>query len=104
MFPKAIGLAEKGGSQMAEFQSLREVQLVNEKQAARILAVSVAALRRWRREGRGPDVTHCERCVRYDLRSIERFLDQNSSVNKRAADLRSAAEREARNGHATTRT
>jgi predicted site-specific integrase-resolvase len=79
-----------------------ELQLVTEVQAARMLAVSVAALRRWRREGRGPNFTHCERCVRYDLRSIERFLEQNSSANKKTADSRSAAKREVRNAHATT--
>jgi hypothetical protein len=79
-----------------------ELQLVTEVQTAKMLAVSVAALRRWRREGRGPNFTHCERCVRYDLRSIERFLEQNSSANKKAADSRSAANREVRHGNATT--
>jgi predicted site-specific integrase-resolvase len=76
-------------------------QLINERQAAQLLAVSVAALRRWRREDRGPAFTRCERCVRYDLQAIERFLTENSSVNKKAADLRSAAQREVRDGHAT---
>ena len=68
-------------------------QMINEKQAARILAVSIAALRRWRREGRGPEFTHLERCVRYDVRSIERFLAENSSGNKKATELRPTAER-----------
>ena len=53
-------------------------QLLNEKQAARMLAVSVAALRRWRREGRGPQFARLQRCVRYDLRAIEQFLAMNS--------------------------
>jgi hypothetical protein len=61
------------------------VQLVTESEAAKILAVSVAALRRWRREHRGPAYTRCERCVRYDLRAIERFLTDNSSNNKRSS-------------------
>jgi predicted site-specific integrase-resolvase len=78
--------------------------MLNEKEAARILAVSTAALRRWRREGRGPEFAKCERCIRYDLRSIERFLAQNSSRNKKAADSRSAAQREVRVGGATTQT
>lgn len=77
-------------------------QLITEIQAAKILAVSVAALRRWRREGRGPRFTRCERCVRYDLRAIERFLTENSSANKKAADSRSAADREVRDEYATT--
>jgi hypothetical protein len=57
-------------------------QMVNEKQTARILACSVAALRRWRREGRGPRFTRLERCVRYDLRELTRFCEQNSSTDK----------------------
>ena len=68
-------------------------QMLSEKQAARILAVSIAALRRWRREGRGPIFTRLERCVRYDLRAIEAFLAENSSGNKRAAEPRAEAER-----------
>lgn len=65
--------------------------LVNEKQAARILAVSVSALRRWRREGRGPEFTRLERCVRYSVRSIECWLVENSSGNRKSADSQSAA-------------
>jgi hypothetical protein len=66
-------------------------QLLSEKQAARVLAVSVAALRRWRREGRGPRFTRLERCVRYDMRAIERFLAENSSRNEIGADSQAAA-------------
>ena len=71
-------------------------QMLGEKQAARMLAVSVAALRRWRREGRGPQFTRLERCIRYDLRAIERFLAKHSSCDKEAGDSRSAAEPDAR--------
>ena len=78
-------------------------QLLNERQAARIMAVSVSALRRWRREGRGPQFTHLERCVRYDIRAIERFLVQNSSQDEKAADSRSAAKREVRRAQEATR-
>jgi predicted site-specific integrase-resolvase len=66
-------------------------QMLNEKQAARTLAVSVVALRRWRREGRGPTFIRLERCVRYDLRSIERFLAEHSSRGGRVADSQSSA-------------
>jgi len=62
-------------------------QLLTEQQTARILSVSVAALRRWRREGRGPQFTRCEGCIRYDMRALERFLAANSSAaNAGAAD------------------
>jgi hypothetical protein len=78
------------------------LRMLNEKQTAHMLSVSVAALRRWRREDRGPAFTRCERCVRYDIRAIERFLIDNSSANKKAADSRSAAQREVRDEYATT--
>jgi predicted site-specific integrase-resolvase len=60
-------------------------RVLNERQAARTMCVSVAALRRWRREGRGPEFVHLERCVRYPVQAIERFLTENSSINKRIA-------------------
>jgi hypothetical protein len=82
----------------------QSIRLLNEKQTSGMLAVSVAALRRWRREGRGPRFIKCEACVRYDLRELTRFLEANSSGTKRAADSRSAAEREARSDDAATRT
>ena len=78
------------------------LQLMTERSTARIMAVSVAALRRWRREGRGPAFVRCERCVRYDLRALERFLAERCSTQKIAADRESAAEREVRVGYATT--
>jgi Helix-turn-helix domain len=81
-----------------------QLQLVTEVQAAKMLAVSVAALRRWRREKRGPEFTRLERCVRYSIHDIERFLKDNSSSNKKAADRKSAAKREMRNVHATAQT
>ena len=71
-------------------------QMLNEKATARILACSVAALRRWRREGRGPEFTHVERCVRYSAQAIGNYLAENASGNKKAADSRSAANREVR--------
>jgi Helix-turn-helix domain len=77
-------------------------QMINEKQAARVLSVSVAALRRWRHEGRGPQFARLERCVRYEVRELTRFLERNSSGNKKAADSQSAAQRGARDEYATT--
>jgi hypothetical protein len=78
-------------------------QMINEKQAARILSVSVGALRRWRHDGRGPQFARVERCVRYDIRELTRFLENNSSDNKKAADGESAAKQGVRSDHATTR-
>jgi hypothetical protein len=77
-------------------------QMLSEKQAADILCVSVAALRRWRRERRGPEFARLERCVRYDIRSLERFVTENSSTRQKAADCESTAQREERNEYAAT--
>ena len=57
-------------------------QMMEEKQTARLLAVSTAALRKWRREGRGPQFTRIGRCVRYELSAIQRFITANSSAGK----------------------
>jgi hypothetical protein len=51
----------------------------------------------------GAQFTRLERCVRYDLRAIECFLTKNNSDNKGAADSRSAAQAEVRDGHAALR-
>jgi hypothetical protein len=63
-------------------EEFRDPIVVTERQAAHLLSVSRAALRRWRREKRGPEFTRLERCIRYDLRSIESFVTENSSGNK----------------------
>jgi hypothetical protein len=57
-------------------------QMLDEAQVARALAVSTAALRRWRREGRGPEFMRLERCIRYSVKSIECWLAENSSGSK----------------------
>jgi hypothetical protein len=56
--------------------------VVGEEEAACMLSASRAALRRWRREGRGPQFTRLERCVRYEIRAIENFIAENSSGSK----------------------
>lgn len=79
-------------------------QLLDEKQAAKLLSVSIAALRRWRAESRGPEFTRLERCIRYPVQSLERYLAENlSTTKKKAADRESAAQREVRVDDATTR-
>lgn len=65
-------------------------RMLNETAVAKALSVSVSALRRWRREGRGPVFTHLEKCVRYDVREIDRFLAEHSSV-KETQSLRNEA-------------
>lgn len=62
-------------------------QMLSEKQTARLLACSVAALRKWRRVGGGPIFAKFQKCVRYDPRAIERFLAESSSDRRRGAKL-----------------
>lgn len=76
-------------------------QLLGEKQTAHVLAVSVAALRRWRRERRGPAFVKLERCIRYSVGALEHFLNENSVGTKKAVDSRLTAQAEVRNGHST---
>ena len=54
--------------------------IVREVEAARLLAVSVAALRRWRREGRGPSFVRLERCIGYRLADLQSFITENLQV------------------------
>jgi hypothetical protein len=64
-----------------EISTLNVPQMVTEQEAARILAVSPAALRRWRRERRGPQFSRLEGCIRYDSQSLQSWVSQNSSNN-----------------------
>ena len=53
--------------------------LLTERELGAKLKVSLAALRRWRLEGRGPRVTKVERLVRYRERDIEAYLTQRTA-------------------------
>ena len=48
--------------------------LLNERQVSRLLGVTVAAVRRWRWQRRGPTYLKVEGAVRYRLDDIERYL------------------------------
>jgi excisionase family DNA binding protein len=48
--------------------------LVREKEAAHLLSVSHATLRRWRYLGQGPRFYRIGRCVRYRRQDVEQFL------------------------------
>lgn len=51
--------------------------IVREPVAARLLGVSIAALRRWRREGRGPAFVRLEGCVGYRMTDLDAFIDSH---------------------------
>jgi len=54
------------------------MQALTEREVAQLLRCSIAALRRWRREGRGPDFVRVERLVRYLASDIGSFLEKNA--------------------------
>ena len=52
-----------------------DLVLISQREAARLLASSVATLRRWRRSGDGPPwVRLGERLVRYDMADLRRWV------------------------------
>jgi predicted DNA-binding transcriptional regulator AlpA len=51
-----------------------EIRVLREWEAAKLMGVSTAALRRWRREGRGPKFRKMERCIGYLLSDLETYL------------------------------
>ena len=50
---------------------------VNQQRAAHLLGVSVATLRRWAREGAGPDAIVMKGLVRYRRCDLEKFLERS---------------------------
>jgi hypothetical protein len=55
-------------------------QLVDTRQAAKILGRSPATLKRWRCEGIGPNFILIERRVSYDVKSLLEYLKRNTRV------------------------
>lgn len=49
-------------------------EVLNEKEAAKFLNVSLSAVRKWRLEGRGPTVTRVEGAVRYMKSDLASYL------------------------------
>ena len=52
--------------------------LLTEQKVAERLNCTASALRRWRREGRGPRFIKVERLVRYRQEEVENFLAANT--------------------------
>ena len=61
-----------------------ELQLVNERRLARVLTVSPALLRRWRRIGGGPPWLRIgKRLVRYDVAELRKWITERAGVRER---------------------
>jgi predicted DNA-binding transcriptional regulator AlpA len=54
------------------------MQLHTENETAKILCCTKAALRRWRRERRGPRFVRLGRLVRYRQSDLEEFVDRST--------------------------
>lgn len=54
-------------------------QLLNEREAAKLLRISVQLLRKWRANGRGPEHIKLGTCVRYSIEDIERYISSQRS-------------------------
>jgi hypothetical protein len=54
--------------------------LISERAAAALLDVSVHTLRAWRFQTRGPAYIKMGKAVRYDMTSLEKFIDAHKVV------------------------
>ncbi len=54
------------------------LELITENEASAILKCTKAALRRWRRERRGPRFVKLGRLIRYRQSDLEMFVEQNT--------------------------
>ena len=62
------------------------MQILNETEVSEMLRCTKAALRRWRREGRGPRFIRVGRLIRYRLADVEEFLESNASSSRAASN------------------
>ena len=58
--------------------NLGNFQLLNEKQAAQVLCLSEKTLQAWRFYGKGPAYRKIGRAIRYDLRDLEKYVEQRT--------------------------
>jgi hypothetical protein len=71
--------------------------IVREAVAARLLGVSVAALRRWRREHRGPAFVRLGRCIGYRMVDLDAFIAANTVAHSPNHSVASVMAREEHN-------
>jgi hypothetical protein len=91
---------------------MNDSELLSEQAVSKEYRLSVPWQRKKRRMGNGPAFFKIGRLVRYRRQDIEKFLrsclieqgaDPRSACNKKAADSRSTAQMEVRDGHAALR-
>jgi predicted DNA-binding transcriptional regulator AlpA len=64
-----------------------ESLLVSEREAARLLPVSPATLRAWRRVGRGPGAVRLGRAVRYAREALAAYITRCTEGGQRTEAL-----------------
>ncbi len=77
-----------------EYPNRRQKQhLLNEREAADLLAIKPTTLRRWRWAGKGPRFLKIGGAVRYDLAVVEAFIEgsRRRSTSDAGTDDREAA-------------
>jgi predicted site-specific integrase-resolvase len=57
------------------------MQLLNEKDASKMLGMSVSSLRRWRTLGSGPRFIRMNGVIRYDISDLQRFIYECARVS-----------------------
>jgi len=80
-------------SKNKEKQNLKQKEvdmqgLVNEKEAARLLGLSVITLRNYRHQRRGPIYYKLGRSVRYSLKDIMEFVEQRRIIPEKDTSMK----------------
>jgi predicted DNA-binding transcriptional regulator AlpA len=63
---------------MVTHDGIEGARAINESELARQANISTAVLRKWRREGKGPRFVKLGRLVRYLVRDVEVWLDDQA--------------------------
>ena len=66
---------------------IENMQLHTEQETAQLLACTVAALRRWRRERRGPRFVRLGRLIRYSESDLSDFVGECTEATQKKRKL-----------------
>lgn len=61
---------------MVNYDGVQGARAINESELARQANISTAVLRKWRREGKGPRFVKLGRLIRYLVKDVEVWLDE----------------------------
>ena len=69
---------------------------LTETEVAEMLRCTKAALRKWRRQRRGPRFVRVGRLIRYRLADVEEFLESNASSSRAASNAGGQSQEQAK--------